>query len=380
MKLARLGAVTLLVGAIWMPTTAGACSLPAPEPIEDVVSSGASDRGPLVGVHEQQHIVRFPDVLGLNTERSASVVVRYWGEEPNLRVASHGHFGIPLFGGDSCGSFAQPNGFLSAHASTERGLDSTRSAYPNLAVAAGEYGGPLSAVEEALLDERFGPPTLVTTGPDDYVAAYALVLWRPLLSLFVIGGLGWLVWRRVSLIELSDARHFSGPTAFAGWIGVTAITLGVESFGMLDYLGLILALAASIAMASMARVPWALLGPALLLWAVVNNYFFGQPRGEDDRLFAGIAILIVGSGALAWARGHWTRWPASLTVVAGTFGFTMGILEVRGYQNTTKSVALSCIATVVAAFVVWGLIFRQTRGAQGSLDQVDHVATGGAAD
>ena len=101
----RLG--SLLIGAglatLLFPAAALGCTTPQSQPLEQVVQDEEMFGEQLVGVHEQRHIARFPAVPILVNERSASVVVRYWGEEPDLSVASHGDEGIFLVIETSCG-------------------------------------------------------------------------------------------------------------------------------------------------------------------------------------------------------------------------------------------------------------------------------------
>lgn len=358
MRLARFGVVALLAAAIWVPSVAGACSIDAPMKLDRLLESGELYSSEFVGVHEQRHIARFPGIPGLVSARSASVVVRYWGEAPDLSVASHGAGRIPFLYIDGCGVGDSPYGHVQALANATRSAEYARSDFSNLDVGPGSADSPLSAVETTALDAHFGPATSVSSGPDDYVVAYALVLWRPLLMITALASIGLAIWSRVRGIDWGNERIFSLPTAFAGLLGVTAVVSVSPSLGVLDHLGLVIALVLSVLVGSLARVPWAVIGVGVLLWSASSGTLLGDLAGRDNRLQAALAAAILGVSALAWSRSHWTRFLATFTVVAGTFALVMGVADVRGYRNTTKGVALASIVTAVAAIAVWWLIFR----------------------
>lgn len=303
--------------------------------------------------------MRIPNIFNLVSDRSASVVIRYWGREPDLRVTSHGE-GIPLAGGDDCGSRSRPAGFTTVHANNPIGIDRTRSSFPNIADTSGVPGAGLTVEEVTRLDSHFGPATSVSIGPDDYVVAYALVLWRPLLTFGAIGAMMYAIRSGIRARSLGRDRVFDGPTAAAAFVGVTAIALAIESFGFVDWLGLVAALAASIGMASILRVSWAIFGVLFIGYnTFVREWFYVELAGGDTRLHVGVGALTIGAGALAWSRGHWTRFLSSLTVLAGTFVFVMGAVEVRGYRNMTKAVALAVIVTAATGLAVWWLVFKE---------------------
>ena len=367
MKLIRAtAAVALLAAALSAPTPLGACSQPAPEPFAEVLETRQNFNDSVVGFYEQEHLARFPDFLGF--ERSASVVTRYWGTAPNLRVAGHGAAWPEVFG-STCGTEARRLGTVSANATRERDLDRTRSGYPTIGVSASEYGGRFSAAEVAELDSAFGPATTVSIGADDYVLAYTIVLWRPLLFLSVIASLSIAIWARVRRIEVKGERRFDGPIAVAGLLGIVAIVIAAgQTYSVVEFMWLLAALLGSLIMATLMRTPWAIFGVLYVLWALVaDSGFLGGIRGFDDqRMHAGIAGLIIGSGALAWSRNHWTRWVASFTVVASTAPFAVGVSEFRGYANVTKIAALTVLTTASVTFSVWWLVFRERRLATGA--------------
>lgn len=358
MRLAKFGVVAMLVAAVWVPSVATACSQDAAKPLDALLASGELYSTEFVGVHEQRHIARFPGIPGLVSTRSASVVVRYWGATPNLSVASHGAEGIPLLYWDSCGAGASPYGHVSAQANATTSTEYPRSDFSNLDVGPGAGGSPLSADEITALDARFGPAVAVSSGPDDYAVAYALVMWRPFLVITFLASIGYAIWSRVRGIDWGSERIFSGPTAFAGLLGVTAVVVVAPNLSGLDYFGLVVALVMSVLAASLIRAPWALLGVGVLLWSSSTGSLLGDLSRQDNRLQPAIAAVILGVSALAWSRRHWSRFPAAFTVIAGTFALVMGVADVRGYRNTTKGVALATIVTAVAAMAVWWLIFR----------------------
>lgn len=368
MKAVRIGAaVALSATLVLLPAPAWACSLPAPEPLEEVLAQGEIYSAELVGVHEQRHIAYFPNLFNVIPERSASVVDRYWGEEPNLRVAAHGAEGIPLLAMDDCGKESKPVGSVSTHASSAGSIDRPRDDWPNLALESGEYGGPLSDTEAALLDAHFRPATFVSVGLDDYLLAYAFVLWRPLLAVGVVGALGYGIRRRFRDIELGKARIFDGPTAAAGVIGVTALALVVESVGVFDWIGLLVALAGSAALASLMRAVWAWFGVACLFYFTLWRGLVWEDLASGDfRLQAATGLLVIGGGSLMWAQKHWTRFPAALTVLGGAILAVIGAAEVRGYRNPVKVGALASIVTFATAFAVWWLVFRERRLSSGA--------------
>ena len=328
-------------------------------PLAQVLDSGEIHGNELVGVHEQRHLVRFPNILNLVGEHSATVVTRYWGEEPDLRVTSHGE-GIPLLGTDDCGRRSQPAGFTTAHANNSIGIDRARGGFSNIANMSDAPGGGLTPDEVARLDSYFGPATAVSVGPDDYVAAYALVLWRPALTFGAIGVIVYAIRSRILARMLGNDRVFDGPTAAAAFFGVTLVAIAIESFGFVDWLGLVAATAASIGMASILRVPWAILGVLFLGYnTFIREWFYTDLAAGDTRLHVGVGALVIGAGALVWSRGHWIRFLSSLTVLAGTFVFVLGAVEVRGYRNMTKAVALASIVTGAAGLAVWWLVYQE---------------------
>ena len=367
MKLIRaVATVAVIAGALWAPTPLGACSQDAPERFAEVLETRQNFRDTVVGFYEQRHIARFPDFLGF--ERSASVVTRYWGTAPKLRVASHGAAWPEVFF-STCGTDARFHDTVTANATRQRDVDRARPGYPSIATANGEYGGTFSDDEVAQLDAAFGPAVEVSTGPDDYVLAYAFVLWRPLLFLTVIASLAMAIWARVSRIEMRGERLFDGPIAVAGLLGIVAITIAAGAdYSAFEFMGLLAGLIGSLVMATLIRAPWAVFGPLYVLWALISDAgFLGGIRGFDDqRMHAGIAGLLIGIGALAWSRRHWSRWPASFTVVTSAAAFIVGLAEYRGYGNVTKITTLTLLGTAAIAFAVWWLVFRERRLSSGA--------------
>jgi len=356
---ARLTAVAVTLSAFLMPWSATACSIAGPEPFDEILAAGEIYSQPLVGFYEQQHIA-FTPAFFLRGERSASVVSRYWGSPPNLSVASHGSGGFFigfLFGG-GCGDDASNLGETSIHAATEGAADYRRGSISGVDLADPSYPQVLSPAEEAALDERFGPAVAESLGPDDYVLGYTLILWRPLLGLAAFSGLAYLVRSRIRKIRMVRPGRINPAVVAATGVGVTAIALVVASLGQLDWLGMMLAAAASIGVGYLLRTPWALFGPALFLWSAANFNLFAGASFSDSRLQNGIALLLIGVGALAWARGHWTRWPAAFTVTAGAFVFTFGALEVRGYLSEAQLAVAAAAVAAVAAVVIWAIAFR----------------------
>ncbi|NND02485.1 MAG: hypothetical protein HKN91_06840 [Acidimicrobiia bacterium] len=363
MKFFQIVAASALTVAMLWPSAAWACSRIGPVPLEDVLDSGEIYSSRALGVHEQRHIARIPGVPFLINERSASVVLRYWGDQPNLSVASHGDEGVFLITTTSCGSPAKPVGQTTMHVNTESSLERPRFAYSNVNTA----GVALAAGEVVGLEAHFGPTIEVSLGPDDYVVAYALLLWRPAV---VFGTLGTLAFGFVSKrrrASLGD-RRLDGPTLAAALLGVTGVAIVTPSYGVFDWLGLLLALAASVGVGWIVRIPWAAFGIAYAAYfAIRPDPLFLELDSGDRRLHTAIGALIVGAGVLVWSRHHWVRFAATFTVLSGTFFFVLGTVEVRGYRNMTKAVALASIATGTAGLAVWWVVFRERTLSSGAL-------------
>lgn len=170
----RLLLATLVAsGLVWLPSVGIACS-PIVHDI-DSLTDGST------GVFEQQTIVYAP-ADPLSNGRSASVVVRYWGEPPaQLGAVIHRGREFPLneILGGTCGLWRDPVGSL-RYGRVDAGADATyRSAGHPLVDGA---GAPLMPGEYlARLEAQFGPPVEVEVKTSD-VAQGVVGVWLPKLG------------------------------------------------------------------------------------------------------------------------------------------------------------------------------------------------------
>lgn len=355
-------AIGLIVGIVFVATMVGqatalACSTVGALTLDEILELDEDLRGDtLAGFHEQRHIARIPKMPFLVNERSASVVVRYWGEAPNLSVASHGDEGIFLQTSTSCGSPARPNGFVATQANSAGSLEYPRWSGSNIML---EYGPSPSAAEVAKIESRFGAAVEVSLGLDDYVVAYALLLWRPLVVFGTLGAIAFGLTRRAGKTKPAQT-HLNRPTLAAAAIGVTAIASATPSYGIIDWLGLLAALAGSVLLGWTMRVPWTAfsVGYAAYFSYLPDPLFRPVSWEWDRRLQTAVGALIIGAGVLVWARGHWTRFVSSFMVVSGAFFFVLGSADVRSYDNTGVAVVVAAIVAAATAAAVWRLVFR----------------------
>ena len=324
--------------------------------LEEVLEAEQIFAHDVVGFHEQRHIARIPGVPILVNERSASVVTRYWGEAPNLSVASHGDEGIFLLTTTSCGTPARPTGSVATQANAEGSSERPRWTGSNVKL---ESGQSLSPSEVAAIESRFGAAVQVSLGFDDYVVAYGLLLWRPFIVFGTLGAIVYGLIRKAG--RTKPARtHLDRPTLAAAAIGVTAIAATTPSYGIIDWLGLLAALAGSVLLGWIMRVPWTAFGVGYAVYfSYLPDPLFRPISWEGDRrLQTAVGALIIGAGVLVWARGQWTRFVSSFMVVAGAFFFVLGSADVRNLENTGAAVLVAAIVAAATAAGVWRLVFR----------------------
>lgn len=360
-------AVFATVGLIWAtPTIAFACSQPASVPLVEVLEDGETVSGrPVVGVHQQRHIARIPGIPILVNERSASVVTRYWGAAPNLSVASHGDEGVFLLTTTSCGTPARPIGHETVHANDAGDLERPRY---SISYTFTETRSGLSDDEADQLTARFGPPVVVSLGPDDYVVAWALLLWRPAVTFGTLGLLGYGAVRRAR--GVSANRHLDRRVVAAALAGVTLIAVAGPSYGLMDWLGMLVAVAATMFIAWLARAP--VIAVAVTYWAyhvIRSDSLFVELDSGDSRLQIAIGGLVLSAGALAVARGHWSRFVITPLLLFHSFFMTIGLTEVRGFRDMAKVVGLAGMVTAAVGVTVWFFVFRKRVPSPGARPQ-----------
>ncbi len=185
-SLRLLLAAALCGGVLVTGPAASACSFAMPPDIAGIypgVPAVEGDTAAVVGVYEFEYIARSPRLL-ISGPRAVTVVTRYWGHPP-------AHLGLEmtgddagLFGYSSCGDLTRPTGTRSYWYSDERSVDREDWGRSWLTLVGTE--GSLSEAQEAMLDERFGPPVVLgVTLADRGTALVALWKWHMLAALLI---------------------------------------------------------------------------------------------------------------------------------------------------------------------------------------------------
>lgn len=365
--LARTVGATVLAAAalasILLVAPAFACSLAAPAEMAELIETGTATElpdEPVLAVYEQRHIAWTPGLL-LRTERSASIVTQYWGDvEPPLGVKVHGEGLVAFLGFDECGNSASSNGHVEFEV-----LLSERAARDGFWTDLGDL--TIDQVRRGLSD-RFGEPTEVSTGLDDFVVAYALLLWPP--ALF-IAALALIVlaarrWRRTERIYT-----FSLPVAVVGGGAVLIGSFAVNHFGTVDRILLIVAVGLAI---GAGRV----LGPLLGATSGAIAFFGGGAHlssafGSGDVVFwIGFGAMITGIGHLVWRLAHWSRYAATFGIATGAAMVAAGWLWRLGATSEPLVLAAATAAFVAAVGVMWWVVLRElSTGAERTPDTID---------
>lgn len=173
----RLLLVALVAsGLLWLPTAAMACSQ-ARATVEWLMWDGKT------GAFEQQTIAYAP-ADPLTDGRSASLVVRYWGEPPaDIGLAFHGGHEFPPLRlmGSTCGWWRDPVGAFK-YAGPDGVADWGRSA---AFLTEPPLGRGLTDDEVARLEAHFGPAVAVEVNTYDIARGVAGV-WLPKIGLQAI--------------------------------------------------------------------------------------------------------------------------------------------------------------------------------------------------
>ena len=349
-RISALASTALVVSLLFAPAPTLACSQAAPADLSELIATGTAtdleDR-PIVGVFEQRHIARTPMLL-IRGPRSASIVDRYWGEEPDLAVRLHGS-SVPLFF-QECGNSAAPLGHVSIGLILDGSRTESRSGFHTT------LGGLTIDEGRAGLTARFGEPTVVTTGPDDYVMAYALLLWQPLA---VYGGLIALVVGVARWTRTGGRPDFIPVTAVAGLVGalVAAFAMGNPP----GWTARLLALFGVGAAVVVGRVLAPALAAAAAVVAAGGLYLHWHDAFDtgDTSMQVGLVAAVLATGALAWRTAPWATWLAVLTIGLGALMFTANWLWAHDYVTILLILTVSAVVGVIVGGAAWWLAIRR---------------------
>jgi hypothetical protein len=172
-------AAALIGGALIGTAGSGAvqaCSLALAPELDDLrpgEPAGEFDPSAVTGVYEYETIARSP---GLTGDRSVTIVTRFWGDAPDdvgLRVVTPG-----------CGRTVSDTGTVGYWwvSSSERRFRSS--------MTLADTSGALTADQESVLVERFGPPTVLDVSRVDRTLASARAWQWELVTLAIVGGVG----------------------------------------------------------------------------------------------------------------------------------------------------------------------------------------------
>lgn len=185
----------ILLSSLATAAPASACSWAQPPNISELQAGvplwdGSSA---IVGVYEVEYLARSPRLL-ISGPRAVNVVTRYWGAAP-------AHLGPEMMGMDagvmaqsSCGDLTRPRGSVTYWYTTEKSAE--RSDWGRSWQTLNGVDDTLTAEQEAMLVERFGPPVVLNTSLFDHLQA-RFMLWKwHLLALAVVMAAWWYLRRR----------------------------------------------------------------------------------------------------------------------------------------------------------------------------------------
>jgi hypothetical protein len=184
----------ILLSSLAAAAPASACSWAQPPDISELKTGVPLWEGSpaIVGVYEVEYLARSPRLL-ISGPRAVNIVTRYWGTAP-------AHLGLEMTGTDagvwaysSCGDLTRPRGTVTYWYTNEKSaerLDWGRS-WQTLS----GIDGSLTAAQEGMLAERFGPPVVLGISFFDNVQA-RFMLWKWHLLALVAAAGAWLYLRR----------------------------------------------------------------------------------------------------------------------------------------------------------------------------------------
>ncbi|HUP76332.1 MAG TPA: hypothetical protein VM282_25075 [Acidimicrobiales bacterium] len=185
---ARFAGCAAVVTAIGFVPSGGvdACSLPEMPHIEDVVPDEpirSLNTGRVLGIYEIEHIA-YAGWFG--SERSVTVVTRYWGTPPDETG--------PLMRVEGCGTSPAgvgERGYGWVDTRTQQALLGSR-----ISRSLRGTDGGLSFEQEVMLVERFGPPVTLEVSTRDRLVAAGRVWRLELLVIVAVTGVAVLLLRR----------------------------------------------------------------------------------------------------------------------------------------------------------------------------------------
>lgn len=171
--------------ALLIAEPASACSCLDVDSVADLLTFHGDERA--IGFYELAIIAGSPDV-GLRGSRTASVVARFWGAQPEMGVRRHGV--ANLMNRDGCGNGAGIVG--------EPWFGVNELGHPERPrqLVCGSVHAPLKPADVAALETWFGPSTEVEITGGDRLIAHVMV-WSDVAVGAGLAALGsWLVLRR----------------------------------------------------------------------------------------------------------------------------------------------------------------------------------------
>ncbi len=146
----------------------------------------------VVGVYEFESIARFPRLL-VYGPRDVTVVTRYWGEPPARLGLEVGGSEPGIRSYSDCGDGTSSVGTQLYWYADELSLAENRWGRGTATLTGTEVG--LSRSDEALLEERFGAPQVLSISLTDRLLAHAMI-WRWHGIIFFTSFAAWLVVNR----------------------------------------------------------------------------------------------------------------------------------------------------------------------------------------